>query len=668
MRSKNRKTISLFLIFLLLSCFDKKAIKLNEDFIANKIKLATKKSDLKQIEIGLEKYYYDTLIRIKLDAISDKYYDLEKFEDYNRISNTILKKSKKINDTIGIIEGLCKKGAYFSNIYKLDSMYYYYTKAENYSTKIKSKYLLGTIFLNKAVISQNLNDYYNSEKNSFEALKILKNKQDYYLLYNAYLNIGYAAHNQNDDSEAIKYFKKALNSTDKIENKKIIPSLKGQVYYYYCLIYNKRNNYTTSLNYAKKGLQIDDFKVKDPHVFCNLNNSLGYSKLKLNDSSANLYFIESLEVAKQTNNLLAINTSKLYLSEYYLKYNNLQKAFKYANEVLISAIKNKLNDDELKALLLLSKASPKNAAKYFDNYKTASDAIMHNERQTRDKFARIDYETNEIISEKDTIQKEKDSILQQLWSITTIAVFIILTILLFYLIKSRNIKSKELIFIREQQNSKEEIYDLMLNQQHHIEEGKFIEKNRISQELHDGVMGKLTAIRLNLFILKKRKDPETIDKCLPFIDDIQNIEKEIRQISHDLNQNVFDDNVTFISIVENLFTMIKGHSDIEFKLAVDERIDWEIMNINIKINIYRIIQEALQNIDKYSQASKVNIKMNKKENEIYIKISDNGIGFNTDIIKKGIGIENMKKRMTEINGQFILNSRINVGTTLILIF
>jgi len=103
----------------------------------------------------------------------------------------------------------------------------------------------------------------------------------------------------------------------------------------------------------------------------------------------------------------------------------------------------------------------------------------------------------------------------------------------------------------------------MLNQQHRIEEGKFIEKNRISQELHDGIMGKLTAIRLNLFILKKRKDPETIEKCLPFIDDIQNIEKEIRQISHDLNQNVFDDNVTFISIVENLFTMIKGHSDID---------------------------------------------------------------------------------------------------------
>jgi len=50
---------------------------------------------LQIIEAELEKYHYDTLIRNNLDAISDKYYDLEKFEDYNRISTTILKKSKK---------------------------------------------------------------------------------------------------------------------------------------------------------------------------------------------------------------------------------------------------------------------------------------------------------------------------------------------------------------------------------------------------------------------------------------------------------------------------------------------------------------------------------------------------------------------------------------------
>lgn len=664
-----RLIITVISIFLFFSCRDQKKIeKTKADFLIYKIKKSANYNDLKSIEDETKSFKYDTVIRNNLDAISDKYYDLEKFEDYHRVSNTILEESKKIEDTVGIIEGLCKKGAYYSNIYKLDSMYFYYTKAEKYSIKTKSKYLLGTIFLNKAVINQNLNDYYNSEKNSFEALKILKNKNDYYLLYNTYLNIGYAAFNQNDDKEALKYIQKALTTTDKIKNNATVLSLKGQAYYYYCLVYTKNNNYKASNTFAAKGLSLDDFKTKDPHVFCNLNNSLGYSKFKLNDSNAKSHFLESLAIAKKANNIFAVNTSNLYLSEYYLKYNDIPKAFLYANEVLQTANENKLYDDKLKALFLLAKASPKAATNYFETYKTLSDSIINSERRTRDKFAKIDYQTNEIISEKETIQKQKESILQQLWSVSTIAVFIILAVLLFYFIKSRNLKNKELIFIQEQQNAKEEIYELMLNQQHRIEEGKYSEKNRISQELHDGIMGKLTGIRLNLFILKKKQDSDTIQKCLPFIDDIQSVEKEIRQIAHDLNQNLFDDNVTFISIVENLFTMIKSHSDIEFILQVDERIDWDVINNNIKINIYRIIQETLQNIDKYAQASKVNLTMNKIENEIQITIADNGIGFKPDVSKKGIGLSNMKKRMEEINGKFILESTMNKGTKINLIF
>lgn len=665
-----RKLIFIIIVsFFIFSCQnEKKSEKTKKDLIVDKIKRSNNYNDIKLIENETKRFSYDTIIRNDLDALSDKYYDLEKFEDYYRVSSTIYNESIKIEDTIGIIEGLCKKGAYFSNLYKLDSMYYYYNKAEKFAIKTKSKHLLGTIYLNKAVINQSLNDYYNSEKNSFEALKILKNKNDYYLLYNTYLNIGYAALNQNDNQEGLKYFEKALKTTDKIKNNPSVLSYKGQAYYYFCIVFDKNKDYKTCFKYATKGLSLNDFKNKDPHVFCNLNNYLGYSKLKLNDITAKYHFLESLEIAKKTNNVLAINTSNLNLSEYYLKYNDKSKAFLYANEVLQTAHKNDLEDDKLKALLLLAKASPDKATNYFESYKKLSDSILINERQTREKFAKIDYQTNEIITQKDSIEKEKDSILKQLRSVSIVTIFIILAFLLFYFIKSRNVKAKELKFIQEQQIAKEEIYSLMLNQQQHIEEGKYLEKNRISQELHDGVMGKLTAIRLNLFILKRKQDIDTVQKCLPFIDDIQNIEKEIRQISHDLNQNLFDDNVTFISIVENLFTMIKSHSDIDFNMLVDERIDWDLINNNIKINIYRIIQEALQNIDKYAQASKVNLNMFKKENEITITIADNGIGFKTDVNKKGIGLENMKRRMEEINGSFSIETELNQGTKITLIF
>ena len=90
-----------------------------------------------------------------------------------------------------------------------------------------------------------------------------------------------------------------------------------------------------------------------------------------------------------------------------------------------------------------------------------------------------------------------------------------------------------MLFIQEQQRKDEKMYQLLLHQQDKIEEGKQTEKIRISRELHDGIMGKLSGIRLNLYILKKKTDPETIAKCLEFVKEIQVIENDLRLLSHD---------------------------------------------------------------------------------------------------------------------------------------
>ena len=612
----------------------------------------------------------DSLALVYYGKLTDKAFEVEDYELYYELYNEIEKKATINKDTLTLIETNCNKATYFLIKYDYDNTYYYLNKAEKLSLNSNNKKFLSFIYINKTKILDSYKNHILAESYAFKSLKYIndrKEKADEYL-YESYMTISKCLYYQNKLDESLLYYLKSLDVAYQLKNNSAYKLNIAQTLNDIASIYIKKKNYNKAIEYIKKGLVIDDFKHSEQNIFCYLTNNLGYSKFKLNDSNAKTHFLESLKIAKQTNNIFAINTSNLYLSEYYLKYNNIPKAFLHANEVLQTADKNKLNDDKLKALLLLAKANPSEATTYFETYQKLSEKIITTERQTRDKYARIEYETDEIISEKDTIQKENESILQQLWSISSIAVLIILLVLLFYFIKSRNLKNKELKFIREQQNSKEEIYDLMLNQQHRIEEGKYLEKNRISQELHDGVMGKLTAIRLNLFILKKKQDPQTIEKCLPFIDEIQNIEKEIRQISHDLNQNLFDDNVTFISIVENLFTMIKGHSDIEFILNVDERIDWDVMNNNIKINVYRIIQEALQNIEKYAQATRVNLNMFKKQNEIHITIADNGIGFVPDNNKKGIGLENMQKRMKEINGKFHIETKVNKGTKLNLIF
>ena len=350
------------------------------------------------------------------------------------------------------------------------------------------------------------------------------------------------------------------------------------------------------------------------------------------------------------------------MGEYYFTEKDTTKANFYFKDAQSQAHKNDIFEDELKILQLLAKANPNDKSFYSNRYIALNDSLQTVERATRDKFARIEFETDEITAEKNTLSVEKNDVEMQRYLIAGISILSLLIIFLWYSTKLQKAKTRELLLQQEQQKASEEIYQLMLDQQQKIEEGKNIEKQRISQELHDGVMGRLSGIRMNLFVLNKKTDPETIAKCLEYIKEIQSIEKEIRTIAHDLNNNLFSDTIHFQSIVQNLFTSIQNHSDIEFDLKVDEKINWEIVPNATKISVYRIIQEALQNIDKYAQATHVTIQMDLQENTIAIAIKDNGIGFTMDSKKTGIGLTNMQTRMQEIKGNFKIESQLNKGT------
>lgn len=204
----------------------------------------------------------------------------------------------------------------------------------------------------------------------------------------------------------------------------------------------------------------------------------------------------------------------------------------------------------------------------------------------------------------------------------------------------------------------------MLDQHNKIDEGRQAEKKRIAQELHDGIMSKLTSTRLNLFVLSKRNDEETIKKCITHIDGIQEIEKEIRAISHDLNRDIFAAKDSFKAIIEALFENQKSISEANYSIEIDDKISWENIDSATKMHLYRIFQESLQNIYKYAKAKNVMASINKIDNQIAIEIKDDGKGFDVKKAKEGIGLKNMNARIAAINGTITFQSEKGKGTTI----
>jgi signal transduction histidine kinase len=231
-----------------------------------------------------------------------------------------------------------------------------------------------------------------------------------------------------------------------------------------------------------------------------------------------------------------------------------------------------------------------------------------------------------------------------------------------YILKAQKAKNRELLYKQEQQKVNEEIYSLMISQQSNVESIRIKEKKRVAQELHDGVLGRMFGVRMNLDGLNKIQDEAAIEKRNNYLSELKNIEQDIREISHDLNREKSELINNFVAIVDDLFENQKQTFKPNLVSTIDSTIKWESISNAIKINLYRIIQESLQNINKYANANAIHVEFKREIDNLFLEISDDGIGFNVNRAKKGIGLQNMLSRINECEGTFEIRSKKGEGT------
>ncbi|WP_431241335.1 sensor histidine kinase [Flavobacterium sp. P21] len=299
---------------------------------------------------------------------------------------------------------------------------------------------------------------------------------------------------------------------------------------------------------------------------------------------------------------------------------------------------------------------------YANRYIEMRDSIEKIKIISSNRYARIEYETQSIEDENKVLTRKNFYIL-----IFSFSLFLVLSAISLYIyLRSRN---KELRFVKQRQSDSDEIFQLLSEQNEKINRAKDEEKNKIARELHDGVMNKIYSIRMNLGFFNAKVDEKTIEKRKEYIFELQNVENEIRAISHDLSQESFLENSDFNTLLSNLVDKQKEVNDIEFHYVIDEGFNWDAVSNIHKINIYRIIQEGILNIHKYSNASEAVIKIEMIGNKsLKLSIKDNGKGFDVATEKKGIGLNNIKERTNSLKGHFEILSKRRKGTQLTILF
>ena len=192
-------------------------------------------------------------------------------------------------------------------------------------------------------------------------------------------------------------------------------------------------------------------------------------------------------------------------------------------------------------------------------------------------------------------------------------------------------------------------------------DGQELERQRLSRELHDGIGQSLVAIKMKLESLNYIPENDIKPQLEGIKRQFDQIVDEIRRITTDLMPPVLEEFGLVIALF-NLCENTSMHSGIRMKFEHKVRTDdW---NKKIQTYLYRIVQEALNNIIKHSQADQSYIKLLYDADFIYLSIQDNGKGFRPSESgsQGGHGLHNIQERVKLLGGTLDLKSAAGKGT------
>jgi two-component system sensor histidine kinase UhpB len=136
--------------------------------------------------------------------------------------------------------------------------------------------------------------------------------------------------------------------------------------------------------------------------------------------------------------------------------------------------------------------------------------------------------------------------------------------------------------------------------------------------------------------------------------------EEIRKLSHKLVSHRFDED-SFIETIRFLVKELPNDKAVELNI---DALDEDMVHESIKLTLFRIIQEQLNNITKYAAATKVEIRLENDATDVYLEINDNGVGFDPKRKRTGVGITNIHNRVESYNGKVKIESGLGKGCSL----
>lgn len=553
-------------------------------------------------------------------------------------------------------------GCYYNSINNDSLSFKSYNEALNIVKQTKNDSLLTSAYCGLGNYYKHTGNYPDGVKNFFKALEFSERTKDTMDIAAIYANLG-QLYLQKDDQKQAKqnlYLAKRL-----LENKKEKSSYLVTIHTL-ANIYGMNGNYTEALKLDEEGLRICE-KIKSNDLKSTfLDNKANCYMFSNQLDSAKYYFNECLKLDLISKNEKQISDSYANLAQLAVFYNNDTEVLNFANKSIEIAKNVNYNPGIAKNFNLLvdyykNKGDYKSALEYSNRYQSVYKSLINERKEVAAAEFKTIYETEkkekELLISKTKIAESELKIKKKNTQFQILSLISLALIIIGYLIyRQQKLKNKQ----QEQEfQLKSAIKEIETQNKLHEQ------RLSISRDLHDNIGAQLTFVISSVDNLKfgnKITDSKINNQLTKISDFTKATIIELRDTIWAMNKDEF----SFEDLRSRIFNFIEkakiAKEDIDFEFKIDEQLSEIKLSSFVGINIYRTIQEALNNSIKYSNGNKIYVDVKKINNKIQIEIQDNGKGFNIENVDFGNGLNNMKKRIEEINGIFEINSLINRGT------
>ena len=594
--------------------------KMKNNKLNTKERLISANRALEQIEQSNEDKKVTTILRYKTYLLGVE----RNFQEALKTSKELLQLSIKRKDSAMIADESFKVGYYFLMEAKKDSAFLHYQMANSIYSVFNDSVKIGQSLAQMAMIQSDYGDFIDSDINAIKAITYLDENDKVYLsaIYNC---LAISSKGQFDYAEAVYWYDKAIelapNSIEKIR----------------CL-----NNKANSLGYLKefeKSNAIFENILKDSIIEnysktkARVLDNMAFTKWKQEPGKNVLTeLLSALKIRELQNDLIGLATSYDHLSQYY-KNTDKTLAIDYAIKYLEVSRKIKRPNEELKALQALIELNQNsNGYSNYTRYISLRDSLDKAELNRKNSFAKIKYDSEKnrednlklkITNSKKELQLEKEKTRNIIGAVSSGTVVFGLLGFLYYR-KQKHIQEK-----------RAEVYKT---------------ETRIAKKLHDEVANNVVNIMNKVQYTAAPKEV--------LLDDLEKVYLLTRDISH--QNNTIETGVNFKNSLKNLLTSFNTTKTTIILKNISET-KLEEISKDKQIEIYRILQELMVNMQKHSKATLVAISFKKTANEYFINYSDNGKGTDQTEIKVHSGLKNVETRIKSISGFINFETALNKG-------